>query len=239
MKVGDIIESNNYGLFEIIEFKPPKEVTIKFLNTQHVVSVFKGNAKHGSVRDPYARNYYGVGYIGDEVKYYRGLRSYDVWKHMMERCYWELASKKFPSYIGCTVCEEWQCYKVFKLWYESQPNNDNGELDKDLLIRGNKIYSPYTCTLVPYEVNIGLQTRRVNSGDYPVGVYYKKANRNYIAQLALGNGVQKHLGSFDTPTAAASVYKRAKEAQVRGFAAKYVDRLTPPAIAALLEWELE
>lgn len=77
---------------------------------------------------------------------------YVVWSDMLMRCYSEKYQRKSPTYVGCTVCEEWLIFSNFKAWMEKQ-DWEGKVLDKDLLVEGNKIYSPSTCKFLPNEIN--------------------------------------------------------------------------------------
>lgn len=74
---------------------------------------------------------------------------------MMNRCYGDKHKYSQYSYKGCTVCEEWHNYQNFAKWYEDNYYNceEELELDKDIIIYGNKLYSPETCLFVPKLVN--------------------------------------------------------------------------------------
>ena len=77
---------------------------------------------------------------------------YRVWKGMLERCYSIKYQESQPTYIGCSVTDEWLTFSAFKNWMEKQ-NFEGMQLDKDLLIEGNKVYSPETCVFVSGMVN--------------------------------------------------------------------------------------
>jgi len=74
-------------------------------------------------------------------------KAYTAWRNMMQRCYRVGFLKTRPSYIGCTVCDEWQDFSVFASWF-SDNYIEGCHLDKDIKITGNKIYSPETCLFV-------------------------------------------------------------------------------------------
>lgn len=68
---------------------------------------------------------------------------------IINRCYNAKFREKQLQYTGCTVCEEWLNYSNFKVWYGQ--NGIKGmalDLDKDILFKGNKVYSPETCCFV-------------------------------------------------------------------------------------------
>ena len=77
---------------------------------------------------------------------------YSVWRHMLYRCYSLEYQSRFATYVGCTVCEEWKYLSNFKKWFDE--NYIEGfDLDKDILVKGNKIYSPDTSVFVPKHIN--------------------------------------------------------------------------------------
>lgn len=85
-----------------------------------------------------------------------GIRSKEkiviLWRDMLQRCYDTNFQKKNSTYIGCTVCDEWLLLSNFKKWFDE--NYIEGyALDKDILVKGNKVYSPNTCCFVPKEIN--------------------------------------------------------------------------------------
>ena len=69
---------------------------------------------------------------------------YIKWRNMIERCYSPLWHKRYPSYIGCSVCPEWRYFSKFRFWMSTQKWKGM-ELDKDILVKGNRVYSPDTC----------------------------------------------------------------------------------------------
>ena len=94
---------------------------------------------------------------------------YQKWYHMLERCYSSQYQRRRPTYIGCTVCDEWLTFSNFKRWMEQQ-DWEGKDLDKDILVKGNKIYSPETCAFVISLINQFTKDRANDRGDWPVGV---------------------------------------------------------------------
>lgn len=235
MEVGKTYKSKGSGYFEVIEGLKKSRLKIRFVETGHEVVVTKGNAVKGAVRDVMRKHYFGVGFVGTGVSRVKDVRSFAVWVGMLERCY-STEYLNGGAYQGCYVADEWHCFKIFQEWYEAQPYCDIYEIDKDLLVKGNRLYSPQTCVLLPKHLNIALQGKRKNMGAYPCGVYYKKKNKNFIAQLAYGDGVQRHLGSFSTWQEAADAYNNAKTDQIRNLAETHKDVLDPRAHSAMSSW---
>lgn len=135
-----------------------------------------------------------------------------IWKGMIYRCYDENTQNNQPSYAGCSVCYEWLTFSNFKQWYDG--NYIPGyQLDKDILFRGNKVYSPITCVFVPQYINL-LLTRKENMYGYQ-GV--SKIKKKYIANIKI-NGSNLCLGRFDNAIDAFNVYKERKEEMLKEIA---------------------
>ena len=133
---------------------------------------------------------------------------YSVWQGMLERCYSDRFHKIEPSYKDCIVCNEWLYFMNFREWMEKQDWQGKA-IDKYILSNNNKIYSPETCCFVPQRVNNLLTDRASKRGKYPIGVFYKKANKKFMAQVQC-SGINKYLGLFTTPEDAHAAYVSAK-----------------------------
>lgn len=136
---------------------------------------------------------------------------YSRWAKMLERCYDEKYQIKKPTYIGCSVIGDWFIFSNFKMWMEKQ-DWEGKQLDKDLLVNGNRVYSPNTCVFIHETINIFTTDRRLHRGVWPLGVYFKKANRRFVAQCSnpFTGGPQEYLGLFDTPKEAHFAWKARK-----------------------------
>lgn len=148
-------------------------------------------------------------------------------------------NKKRPTYGGCTISADFLDFQVFAAWCQRQPGYGNAgwELDKDLLLKGNKVYGPATCVFVPPEINAALTKADKSRGSSPIGVSYKKSHGKYVAQVGTGTG-QKHLGLFNTQEEAFAAYKAAKEQFLTKLAEKYKQQLDDRAYVALLRYEV-
>jgi len=136
---------------------------------------------------------YGIGIYDIEESAYQlidGKRIkhpiYCVWTDMIRRCYSAKDLLKNPTYTGCTVHADWHLFSNFKQWMIDN-RYEGMHLDKDILIKGNKVYGPDTCALVPNYVNqslIGVTTIKPNR-KYPLGAGYNgyyyatMSNKNY------------------------------------------------------------
>lgn len=164
--------------------------------------------------------------------------AYRTWRNMLRRCYCHKFQEEQPTYIGCTVDEKWHDFQDFADWFYNQPHSEIGyQLDKDILLPNNKIYSPEMCCFIPHDLNCLLTNRALHRGDYPQGVCFDKSSNKYRSRLNL-NGSKVHLGLFDCPSEAYGVYKAAKEDHVKNKALEWRDRIAPNVFNALMNWQL-
>lgn len=211
---------NNYGcLMRITKYNNSSDMFVEFQDEYRaVVHAAYRDFKDGNVKNPYSPNVYG-GKIG--IKYPSKLngkmtKEYNVWIDMLQRCFRKEWKNKNPTYKDVTCCKEWLLYENFYEWLHSQENFDkwsSGEkwaLDKDILIKGNKMYSPETCCLVPCIVN-GLFTKsNAARGDLPIGVSRFRDRFQAQCKDPFINKT-KHLGLYPTSMQAFQVYKEYKE----------------------------
>lgn len=133
---------------------------------------------------------------------------YVKWKDMLRRCYSEKVHKNRPTYKGCTVCEEWVIFSNFKRWMEQQEWEGN-HLDKDLKVKGNKVYSPDHCLFVSPLVNGLIHENKKTRGKYPLGVSFHKATNKFVVNISL-NGSSEYLGVFHCVSDAEIAYLKRK-----------------------------
>ena len=133
------------------------------------------------------------------------IKSYDVWRNMLSRCYNKKYQEKQSSYIGCDVCEEWKYFSNFKKWFDVHYIKGFA-LDKDILIQGNKIYSPLTCLFIPQYINNLLIKCDATRGNYPIGVDFNKYHNKFRAKCKNGNS-SIFLGYYNSSCEAHEAYK--------------------------------
>lgn len=180
----------------------------------------------------------GIGYRGSENVDCTS-ESYLKWHDMIHRCYNAKFHKRQPQYMGCTVCEEWLNYSNFKVWYDQ--NKIKGmalDLDKDILFKRNKVYSPETCCFVPHAINTLFLNGKKNRGDLPLGVHFDKDKCKYRAEMSfMGEPIK--LGWFDAAEAAFARYKEYKEDFIQDLAEQYKDILPYKVYEAMMNWKIE
>lgn len=169
-------------------------------------------------------------------------KAYSVWRSMLERCYSERYQQIQPTYIGCSVCDEWKYFSKFVEFFENY-YIEGYHLDKDILIRDNKVYSPQTCAFVPQEINCLLTRRQNDRGKLKQGVRYDshprlKSNK-YVAQISV-RGKRVNIGYYATEDEAFVAYKTRKEALIKEIATEYYNegKIAENVYKALLRYEV-
>lgn len=249
------INYNNFGSkMEIIKYSNSKNTDIYFPKYNWVSKNrdYK-DFKNGNIKCPYEPRYFDYGYLGEgeyrnrinnqDTKYYR------IWEGMLCRCYWKNFKDKRPTYKNCKVDKEWHNFQNFAKWFHNNyytVDNETMCLDKDILIKGNKIYSPDTCIFVPQRINILFTKTDKNRGDLPIGVREdKRRNKNkYIAACSIYNLKKKkkktkYLGSYKTPEEAFETYKQFKEQYIKQIADYYKDKIPQRLYNAMYQYEVE
>ena len=162
-----------------------------------------------------------------DVKYPANIKEYDLWRQMICRCTEEYLSKR-PSYVGTSCSENFKSYTFFYEWCHNQVGFGNidekgncWQIDKDLLVKGNKLYSEDTCVFIPLRVNGLIVKRDKARGDHPIGVTFDKERGKFFVQCGTGKGTKSNLGRYETVEEAFQVYKTFKEALIREVAEDY------------------
>ena len=241
--VGKVCKSKSSGDFKIVKYDDSRNVEIQFVTTGYEMVARLEHIRNGDVKDPYTPSVYGVGIIGAKYPISGGGRDtkdYALWKRMLTRCYSDAYRKKRPTYEGCEVSENFLHYEYFYEWCNQQIGFDvkGWHLDKDLLIKGNKVYSENSCVFIPPEINTLLIKRAASRGEYLIGVYWSKTNKAFVAQVRKNKGKQEHLGFFKTELEAFKAYKVAKESFVKEQANKWKGKIDDRAYEALMNYEV-
>ena len=231
---------------KIVNYNNSHDIIIEFQDKHKArVHTNYGAFKNGEVRNPYYKNVYSIGYIG-QGKYNskEHKKTWSVWYDMLRRCYDPYELNKYPTYIDCYVCEEWLNFQNFAKWYESNHYeifNQRMHLDKDILVKGNKIYSPDTCVFVPERVNELFTKSDVIRGEYPIGVNYHKQHKKLQVRCNTLKEKRKHLGYFplNKPFQAFTAYKNFKENYIKEVADEYKDLIPQKLYEAMYNYEVE
>ena len=242
--VGKILKSKNFGDFKIVKYNNSRNVDIQFVTTGFETSAQLEHIKNGNVKDPYVASVHGVGILG--AKYpitINGVhtKEYDLWNSMLQRCYSDKYQKKRPTYEGCEASENFKYYEYFYEWCHSQIGFgvEGWHLDKDLLVKGNKVYSESTCVFLPKEINSVLTKCTASRGKYLIGVYWSKTHKAFKAQVSKSKGKKEHLGLFKTELEAFNAYKKAKEGFVKEQANGWKDKIDERAYNALMNYTVD
>ena len=246
--VGKVFKSKSSGDFKVLKYNDAKDVEIQFINTGFETVARLNHIRDGKVKDPYSPSVFGVGVTGtkypvtvDDVI----TKEYTLWQSMLRRCYSTTLKKKYPTYEGCEVSENFKYYEYFYEWCHKQigfgvdGNGNSFQLDKDLLIKGNKVYSESTCVFIPQEINSLLTKCTTSRGEHLIGVYWDKKASAFVARVNKNKGKQEHLGYFKTEIEAFNAYKEAKESFIKEQAEKWKSQIDERAYNALMKYTVE
>lgn len=176
----------------------------------------------------------GVGVKGQGIAKINGknTKAYDTWMSMLRRCYSQKALSRNPTYVGCSVCDAWLFFPTFNAWFDEN-YVEGWQLDKDLLVAGNKKYCPEACIFTPPAINTLFTDSGKSRGKYPIGVYFNKRAGKFHAQLRI-DGTQKYLGLFNTAEDASQAYQLAKRENIIRMANIWRDKIPTKLYDALL-----
>lgn len=244
IRLGEIKNMNNMLKAKIIEYNNSSDIFVLFIDTDEIVHTTYNHFKNGNVKSIYGKKVLGVGILDDTCvnDEKNVLRSYGIWHSMLQRCYSIKFLDKHPTYKGCTVCDEWLFYGNFKKWYNENYYKINDEiicLDKDILYKGNRIYSPDTCVFTPQRINSLFTKRQNHRGDFPIGVYYNKRVCQFVALCKDINLEQVNLGKYNTEIEAFIAYKKFKERTIKKVANKYKKNIPDKLYSAMYKYKVE
>ena len=242
---------NNFGSeMVIVEYRKYSDIDVYFPKYNWTAkNIQYSNFKEGKIRCPYERRAFGVGYIG-EGKYKikengKHTRIYSTWYGMLMRCYDKKYQEKYPTYKDCTVCEEWLNFQNFAKWYDEnsyEVNNEKMNLDKDILVKHNKIYSPDTCIFVPQAINKLFVKCDRSRGDSVIGTSLYKGKYQVKCQVfnpETGKSKNEYLGIYETQEKAFEIYKYYKEKNIKEVADYYKEQIPNKLYNALYNYKVE
>lgn len=186
---------------------------------------------------------YGVGFNDGKYPVFvngKKIAEYRLWQGILERCYSQRVQQKQPTYVGCSVSNKFKSYSYFHEWCQEQIGfgQKSFQLDKDLLVRGNKVYSEDTYLFIPRDLNILLTKREACRGDLPIGVSLSKDNSGFKSQGSFGTFHKKYLGYFPTAKEAFMRYRQVKESYIKFQAEQWREFIDPRAYEALMSYEV-
>lgn len=240
--------NNSGSKMKIIKYKNASDIDVLFIDSGYIRERCSYQQfKEGSLTCPYDKNIYG-GYFG-EGSYKKSENKkmtwyYTTWFNLLRRIHDEKEQEKTRNrtYKDVLLYEPWYNFQNFSKWLDENYYECNGEkmvLDKDILIKGNKVYSPKTCIFVPNKINVLFTKRQNCRGDCVIGVYYDKKRKCYSSHCNFNTGRTEYLGSFNTEEEAFLAYKQAKENYIKKIADEYKDFIPQKLYEALYKYEVE
>ena len=232
---------NNFGSKMIIkEYRKAIDIDVYFPEYNWTFEHARyDNFKNGKIKCPYEPSTYGVGYLG-EGKYTATENGklkieYIIWYDMLKRCYDPKYQEKYSTYKGCEVEEYLLDFQHMCEWLDKNYYEVPGEqmcLDKDILNKGNKIYSRETCIFVPQRINKLFVKSDKARGKNPIGVSDLPSG-NYRVFCNNGYGKQVYLGAYRTKEEAFQVYKNYKEKVIKEVIDSYERKIPEPHYSRL------
>jgi hypothetical protein len=249
-RTGETKLNNNGNKMTIKNYTSIKNIIVEFEDGSCVNATY-GNFKRGQIQSPNEKTVFNIGYIGlgkNKVSENgKHTSKYKYWFGLMQRCYNKDFHIKEPTYKNCMVSEQWYNFQNFCEWYDENYYQIEGEriaLDKDILHKGNKIYSPENCVFVPERINTLFIKCDSARGNYPIGVSYNKRNNNFIANCSIydynkNKSVKQFLGYYSTPEDAFYLgYKPFKEKHIKRMADRYKEYIPVKLFNAMYDYEV-
>lgn len=258
-----VIRKNNQGcLMKVVEYIDSKHIFIEFQDEhkerhnatwqQFLHGEIKNNFCENKTKNGIQNNHeliYGIGEKGNKYPIRingEKLKEYILWSKMLERCYSDKMKERNPTYKDVTCSKEFLSYTFFYEWLHKQENweylNENNihyNLDKDILIKGNKIYSPNTCCLVPQNVNGLFIKRNKSRGALPIGV--TKNREGFCAQWSDNKGGKHRSKTVYSIEEAFIIYKTEKEKIIKQVAQEEYEKgtITKKCYDAMINYQVE
>lgn len=241
-RVGTELKMKNGLVATCISYNNANSITVRFHDGLEVHTSWKAFSI-GEVKNKNVKTAWGVGFIG-EGRYStvdennERLHVYVLWRNMLERCYGS-RYKDNKAYEGCTVDKDWHNYQNFaKFYYNNfyEVDGERMELDKDISVKGNKIYSNDTCIFVPQRVNSLLIKQRKKNNELPIGV--NTDGSRFYAYITIEKK-RRGLGGYATPEEAFQAYKAAKEEYIQKVALEYKYKIPARLFVALMNYEVD
>ena len=234
---------NNKGEeLKVIAYRGARDIDVEF-SDKTVITTEIGVVKKGQVKNPNAPLICGVGFVGEGVYEPTTMgimnKNYSLWSNMIKRCYDTEVQERQPCYIGCTVTREWHNFQNFAKWYEEnwkEYMDSEWHLDKDMICKDCKIYSPETCAFIPREIN-NFSKINLKVSKHLKGVI--KSGRSLLFTCKIVKMGVTYTESFKTEIEAHEKYKKEKEAYALELAIKWKDLIDERVYKNLVNYKLE
>ena len=247
-RTGEVNYNKHGTKMVIIDFKRSTDIIVEFQDEHKFKrKTTYSSFKIGSVNNPYDKSVHKTGFIGEGPyksrigKESKILEPYATWSRILSRCYDPVAKKKLPAYEGCTMFKPWHNLQIFGSWYEEnfyQIPNEKMEIDKDILVKWNKIYGPETCVFVSRDMNRLLERRVRARGQNPIGVSWNKGDKYFESCCSYKNKRVHHTFHKNEIEAFLS-YKNFKENLLKNIAEEYKYIIPVKLYNALVNYEVE
>jgi hypothetical protein len=207
--VGQVVDLPD-GKAEVTAYNGVMSVTLKFLDTGYETTTQSGHILRKTVRDRMKPLLFGRGfmvqgpYVGSNEN-----KAYTLWMGIFNRCY----GGHNKPYLGCEVDPQWYNFQEFAEWCQWQKGfkEDKWAIDKDIILKGNKVYGPEFCAFVPREINNAVVNTRKAKG------YTKtRSGDKFMSGCA-----KVYLGTFDTKEEASTAYFIEKRKQMNQLSLKW------------------
>lgn len=235
IEIGRKFTMNNGTKLEVLEYINAHKILVQFDDKKSLpFTACTSNLQKGMYRNPYHPTIEGIGYEGQgDYSFKQDGRCAIMWRSMIARCF----SKKWNRVRvpeQPRVIENWFNFQNFAEWYYNQSGSSlgNWELDKDIIVKGNRTYSPETCCLVPREIN----TAYPMSYSQGSRVYYNSKDRYYRVNWRDESG-KRSVKGFKTQEEAVDFKVLKTKERLQNLADKYVDNLDPVVYNLLMNWK--
>lgn len=246
-RIMKLYENGNYMSIRLCKGGKQKNYLVQSLvakaflenpNNLHRVEHIDGDTKNNSSDNlRWTGIICGVG-VSDKPKSKSTNIARGIWAGMINRCYGGRGGKH-DYYKDCDVCEEWLNFSNFEKWFnENKDGYHKGyHLDKDILVKRNRIYGPDTCCFVPQEINKCFIKRENSRGELPIGVFFDSERGKFIGVSVKSNCNKR----FDSIEEAFMFYKNEKENYIKFLANKYYEKklITQNVYDTLMNYKVE
>lgn len=214
VNVGDVFTNKDNETYKVIQIDSYKKVYVEFKDGT-VLQVTSLHAAAG-VRNYNSKTVFNVGYTGyGEYSKTTHEKLYSKWASMICRGYSEKYKAKKPTYKDVSVCSDWHNFQNFAKWAVNRDDYlEEWEIDKDILIASNRIYSPESCCFVPRIINCAIRSSALKDKT-KIPFRISGGQKQYKVFITLDNSVKKALYFKDIEQAHSAVVefktKRVKE----------------------------